>query len=72
MGWAFKAGTLPPALPARRIPSISHARSWPEAAPATLPARLRPLTPPLLMFQVCCLPALAEQAQAGRWLPSAP
>ena len=72
MGWASKAGTLPPALPARHIPSVSRARSWPEAAPATLPARLSSLTPPCLLFQVCCLTALAEQAQPGRWMPKAP
>ena len=66
------AGTckLPPALPARRIPSISQAQSQPEAASAGLPARLPPLTPPLFRVSLSgllseCLRSLNKLSQGA-------
>ena len=70
MDRAFYVGKLPPALPARRIPSISQAQSQPEAASAGLPARLPPLTPPLFRVSLSgllseCLRSLNKLSQGA-------
>ena len=69
-GKGLLVGNLPPPpLPARHILSMLRARSWPEAAPATLPARLSPITPPSLRSQVPVEAALPQPVWRQRWRP---
>ena len=62
-------GKPPPLPPARRNLRMPRARSWPEAALASLPVRLPPLIAPSLRSQVPVEAALPRPVWRQRWRP---